>query len=71
MNTALRIVNSLILAGILLVLTQIRSHMPPTLGELMKLNKATQAEKNQLLLRQPMALPVEINNTPIEVEISQ
>ncbi len=61
MNTIFRIVNMLLLIGILYVLVQIRTHMPPTMKEMMN---ATVLEKKELMLREPFGLSVDVNSMP-------
>jgi hypothetical protein len=61
-----RIINTLLLAGILWFLFDIRSHMPPTVGEM---RSATGKNKKELSLRRPVALSVEVDNTPLSVEV--
>ena len=53
MNITLRISNTLLLAGILWTLIQIRTHMPPTVGEIAY---ATPEQKTELILREPFGI---------------
>ena len=66
MNILHRIINTFLLAGILWFLFDIRSHMPPTVGEM---RSATAQKKKELISRRPLALSVEVDNTPLSVEI--
>ena len=75
MNTALRTINTLLLAGLLWVATDIRAHMPPTLSDFKNAK-----DKRAFLLRRPFfntveidnaSLAVEIENTPVPVQIER
>jgi len=63
-----RILNTILLAGILWCLFEIRTHMPPTLGEIMR--PANAEQKKELLSRQLSSVSVEVENSPLQVEIS-
>ena len=74
--TLLLSINTFLLAGILWFLFDIRSHMPPTTGEM---RSATGQKRVELKSRRPAALSVEVDtplsvevdNTPLEVEITR
>ena len=76
MITLHRIINTFLLAGILWFLFDIRTHMPPTTGEM---RSATAQNRRDLMSRRPAALSVEVDtplsvevdNTPLEVEITR
>jgi hypothetical protein len=63
---ALRVLNTILLAGILWFLFDIRAHMPPTMGEM---RSAKAEQRQQLIFRRPFSLSVDVDNTPLEVEI--
>jgi hypothetical protein len=66
MNITLRIFNTLLLAGILWMLFQIRVHMPPTFGEMVS---ADAQGKKALTFHRPFFNSVDIDNVPLAVEI--
>jgi hypothetical protein len=66
MNIALRIINTLLLAGILAILTLIFLRMPPTIGELENARRET--DRQAILLRKPI-IDAAVQE-PLRVEIS-
>lgn len=82
MNTALRIINTLLLAAILAVLTLIFQRMPITLADF---KNAKPQDRKELILKQAFVylrdtvsvsvennpLSVEVENVPLSVEIER
>ena len=68
MNITLRLINTLLLAAILWALVEIRGHMPPTLGEMVRPGNAEQ--KKAVLFRRLYAVSVDVDNSPLEVQIT-
>lgn len=71
MNTMIRFVNTILLAGVLAVLILIFLRMPITLADL---NNAKPGERKALMLRQAFVrltepISVSVENTPLSVEI--